>query len=132
MTYQPPLDLERTRYAYPVPVVPGSPPPGPRPDASGFGPVTPGPAVARKPPTAGTATAAMALGIVGAVGGWYLLGLPCLAAIVLGHQGLRVTRDGALGGRGIAVAGLVLGYLFAAAWTLAFLLGGMGAVVSAP
>ncbi|WP_130335515.1 DUF4190 domain-containing protein [Micromonospora kangleipakensis] len=35
-------------------------------------------------------------------------------AVILGHIALRETRDGARSGHGMAVAGLVLGYVFVA------------------
>ncbi|GAB1691325.1 DUF4190 domain-containing protein [Krasilnikovia sp. M28-CT-15] len=127
MTYELPHDLERTRYAYPVPVVPGAPPAPPGLDG---GPVISG-AVAQGSSTSGAATAAMVLGVLGALGGWFLLGLPCLAAIVLGHQGMSATRDGMRGGHPMAVTGLVLGYLFVVPWSMVFPLGGVGAVLNA-
>ncbi|GAB1641174.1 DUF4190 domain-containing protein [Krasilnikovia sp. MM14-A1259] len=123
MTFETPYEQERTRWAYPVPVVPGTPLPGPD-----LGRVTPQVAVAPLPRTSGTAVAAMVLGIVGAVAGWGALGMPCLVAIVLGHQGVTATRDGARDGRGMAVTGLVLGYLFVVPWVLFYYLGGLSAM----
>ena len=62
-------------------------------------------------PSSGAATASLIFGIVGIVGGWCLLGLPCLLAVIFGHIGLAATRDNRMQGRGLAVAGLVLGYI---------------------
>ncbi|BEL04695.1 hypothetical protein Q0Z83_028860 [Actinoplanes sichuanensis] len=62
-------------------------------------------------PTSGWATAALVLGIVGILTGWCLAGIPSLAAIITGHIGLAETNTGTRGGRGLAVAGLILGYL---------------------
>lgn len=70
------------------------------------------PVVVAPPPASGVATASLVLGIVGVFGGWCLFGLPCIAAVVLGHMGLAATRDGQRSGRGQATAGLILGYLF--------------------
>ncbi|MDT0532303.1 DUF4190 domain-containing protein [Micromonospora sp. DSM 115977] len=64
------------------------------------------------PPASGVAVASMVLGILGVLGGWCLFGLPCLLAVILGHVGLHETRDNTKSGRGMAVAGLVLGYVF--------------------
>ncbi|MGC1215568.1 MAG: DUF4190 domain-containing protein, partial [Micromonospora sp.] len=64
--------------------------------------------------TSGAATASLVLWILGVIGGWCLFGLPCILAVVLGHLALRETRDGARAGHGMAIAGLVLGYVFAA------------------
>jgi hypothetical protein len=55
--------------------------------------------------------AAMVLGIIGFVSNVCTCGIPSLVAIALGHVGLSQTKSGAIGGRGMAVTGLVLGYL---------------------
>jgi hypothetical protein len=62
-------------------------------------------------PNSGAATASLVFGIIGIVGGWCLLGVPCLLAVILGHVGLSATKDNRMQGRGMAVAGLVLGYV---------------------
>jgi hypothetical protein len=114
---------------YPVPVVPSAPPVSPIPYGHPYPP--PQFVVAPNVPTSGWATAALVLGILGVLGGWCLLGLPCLVAVVAGHVGLNDTKDGAKGGRGLAVAGLVLGYVFVVPWALFFLFGGLGAAMTA-
>ena len=53
----------------------------------------------------------LGLGAGGLVFGWAFLGLPSIAAVVLGHLALRREPDG----RSAAVTGLVLGYLGIAA-----------------
>jgi hypothetical protein len=63
-------------------------------------------------PTSGLAVGALVAGLFGVLGGWCLCGLPCIAAVVLGHMATRETRTGARGGHGMAVAGLILGYVF--------------------
>ncbi|TYB91843.1 DUF4190 domain-containing protein [Micromonospora sp. WP24] len=68
--------------------------------------------VVQVPPASGAATASMVFGILGVLGGWCLFGLPCILAVILGHLGLHETRKGTKSGRGMAVAGLVLGYVF--------------------
>ena len=68
---------------------------------------TPRPAV----PSSTVAVWALVTGVVGVVFGWCLFGLPCVAAVVLGHVGLNQTRNDVRTGRGMAVAGLVLGYV---------------------
>jgi hypothetical protein len=62
-------------------------------------------------PTSGYATASMVFGIIGLLGGWCAFGIPCLIAVVLGHMALSETKNGRKGGHGMAVAGLILGYL---------------------
>lgn len=68
--------------------------------------------IVQVPPASGAATASMVFGILGVLGGWCLFGLPCVLAVILGHVGLHETRKGTRSGRGMAVAGLVLGYVF--------------------
>src|SRR4051812_43421084 len=72
------------------------------------------PVYMQRPPTSGVAVASLVLGIVGVFTGWCLFALPCVVAVVLGHMGLAETRSGQKEGRGLAVAGLVLGYVILA------------------
>ncbi|MFU8874355.1 DUF4190 domain-containing protein [Micromonospora sp. SL4-19] len=131
MTYPQP-GFDPTRPQPPVPAIPGPYPPvsaapGPYPPVSApagaYPPVSVAPyqpgypqaalRVAGQPAlTSGMATASLVLGILGVLGGWCLFGLPCILAVVLGHLALRETRDGTRSGHGMAVAGLVLGYIF--------------------
>jgi hypothetical protein len=62
-------------------------------------------------PSSGSATASMVLGIIGVVFGWCTFGLPCVLAVIFGHVGYMQTKDGLKSGKGLAVAGLVLGYV---------------------
>jgi len=74
--------------------------------------------------TSGKAVAAMVLGICGLVLGWLFLPLICcVLAIVFGSIALQDigAQGGRLGGRGQAVAGLVLGIIGLAGWALVIL-----------
>ncbi|GGN61961.1 hypothetical protein GCM10010112_19690 [Actinoplanes lobatus] len=62
-------------------------------------------------PTSSSSVAAMVLGIISILGGALILGLPAIAAVVLGHMGLKDTQNEAKAGRGMAITGLVLGYV---------------------
>jgi hypothetical protein len=62
-------------------------------------------------PTSGVAAASLVVGVFSLAGACCTFGLVSIVAIVLGHLGMRDTRDGAKSGRGLAVAGLVTGYL---------------------
>jgi hypothetical protein len=62
-------------------------------------------------PSSGWAVWALVVGLVGFFFGWCLLGIPCLAAVILGHVAIADTKNDVKSGRGMAVAGLVLGYL---------------------
>ena len=101
------------------PYDPRKPPYTPQP---GYPYALPQVVVAQNPPTSGVSTASMVIGIIGALGGWCMLGIPCLIAIVLGHVGMSETKDGSRGGRGMAVTGLILGYLFIVPWAVFFFL----------
>lgn len=61
--------------------------------------------------TSGVAVASLVLSLVGLVGGWCLCGVPSLLAVIFGHVGAARTRSGEVAGHGMAVAGLVLGYV---------------------
>ncbi|MFI6743778.1 DUF4190 domain-containing protein [Nonomuraea sp. NPDC050451] len=62
-------------------------------------------------PTSGLAVASLVFGIIGLLGSWFLLGIPSITAIVLGHAATGKTKRGIRPGHGMAVAGLVLGYV---------------------
>lgn len=80
-------------------------------------------------PTSGLATASMVLGIIGLLVGWCTFGLPSFIAVFLGHAALKETRTGVRGGHGMAIAGLILGYIVAvpaAVVTVIFIIGAAG------
>lgn len=62
-------------------------------------------------PSSSAAVIALVMGVVGLLAGWCMFGLPCLAAVVIGHIALNDAKDDVKTGRGMAVAGLVLGYV---------------------
>ncbi|GAA2566484.1 hypothetical protein GCM10010435_44690 [Winogradskya consettensis] len=84
--------------------------------------------IAAGPPTSAWAVTSLIFGIIGVLGGWCFVGLPCIVAVIAGHFALKDTRHGARSGRGQAVAGLILGYPFAIIWILGAVFGGIGAV----
>ncbi len=67
---------------------------------------------ADKPRTSGLAITALVLGILGLVSSCFLIGVvPGIVAIVLGIIGISQTSDPKVGGRGLAIGGLVTGIL---------------------
>lgn len=120
------------------PVVPGSPAPalpaGPFPPAQQAPPLSPAPygygypqpMLVVKPPPSGTAIASLIFGIMGILGGWCLAGIPCVIAVLCGHAGLADTRNNAKSGRGMAIAGLIMGYLSVIPAVLFFVTFGVG------
>lgn len=86
-----------------VPMQPYMPPPPPAPTAY---PVS---APTASPPNSTAAIVSLVTGICG----WVIVPLICaIIAVVSGHMALNEIRqsDGRLGGRGMAIAGLILGY----------------------
>lgn len=63
----------------------------------------------RSLPVDGCAVASLTLGVI-APFAWFLPGIPSLIAIVTGHVALARADNHASGSRGMAIAGLVLGY----------------------
>ena len=75
---------------------------------------SPGTSVFPTPATGRASTGAinaLLFGILSIFIGWFSCGLMALFAIISGHVGLKATRYGARPGRGMAVAGLILGYV---------------------
>jgi len=94
-------------------LLPPQAPPIPTAGTPVFGSVsTPAQMSPQSAQTSGMAIASMICGVLG-----LLLWLPCIPAIILGHLGLSAIKKsaGALKGGGMAVAGLVMGYLMIAA-----------------
>lgn len=81
-----------------------------------------------QPRTNGLAVASLVLGIVSAVGGFYLL-IPPILAVVFGHVSLsQIAKSrGTASGRGMAIAGLVLGYISLAVGAMILLIVMIGA-----
>lgn len=64
-----------------------------------------------QPPKSGLATASLVCGVIGLVTFICSLGVPSLAAIILGTAALADTKRGAKSGHSTAKAGMVLGYV---------------------
>lgn len=78
--------------------------------------------------TSGMAVASMVLGILGVVSGCCTFGVFSLLAVLFGHVGMNETKDGSKAGHGMAVAGLVMGYVFVAPMLVLSIMGGIGAI----
>lgn len=110
---------------------PPPPPPGLPPQGPGYpsGPAYGGPFGAPVPPKApGMAVAALVLGILGVTIGlclWFFPVMPILA-VIFGHISLAKINSQTLPGRGMAITGIVTGYVglaLAAVWLILVLFG---------
>ncbi|PRB15544.1 hypothetical protein CQ042_08645 [Microbacterium sp. MYb62] len=93
---------------------PGQAPPGFPPAQPGYAPYgVASPPVFAPRPTSGLAVTALVCGIAGAVLFWALIPvLASIAAVITGHLALgQIKRDPGVGGRGLAITGLILGYV---------------------
>ena len=90
------------------------PPDGSQPGQGqpGYGTVPysqPGYAVA--PTTNGLAIASLVCSLVGALTSWFIPFVVSVVGVVLGHIALNQIKSNGQGGRGLAIAGLVIGYI---------------------
>lgn len=71
-------------------------------------------------------------GVVGFLSSWWLFSIPSLVAIITGHIARsKIARsEGALDGDGLALAGLILGYVVLAIYLLIVLVIGAGIMVA--
>ncbi|MER7545015.1 DUF4190 domain-containing protein [Actinomadura sp.] len=73
-----------------------------------------GASVPMAPPTNGMATASLVCGLIG----FFACGVTSVLAIIFGHVSLSQIKRTGEGGHGMAVTGLILGYLITAGWAL--------------
>src|SRR5687768_13156714 len=73
-------------------------------------------------PTSGMAVASLVCSLVGLV----TFGLGSIPGIILGHLALPETRSGRRGGHGLAIAGLIIGWIQAGCWLLFWFVTGLG------
>jgi Domain of unknown function (DUF4190) len=76
-----------------------------------------GPGYPSGPPQSGLAVAALVCGILG----FFTAGLASIGAVICGHLAWSDTSTGRQAGHGMAVAGLVLGYIPIVGWVLFWL-----------
>lgn len=76
-------------------------------------------------PTSGLAIASLVCSLVGLV----TAGLAAIAGVICGHIALTETRSGMRGGHGLAVAGLIIGWIQCGGWIVFWLFMLLGAVV---
>lgn len=98
--------------AYGAPPAPGYAQPQPPAQAYGYA-QNPYPVYAAPRPLSGLAITSLVCGIVSLAFSWlFLPALASIAAVITGHMALKKTKnDPTVGGRGMAFAGLILGYV---------------------
>ncbi|MFS0854196.1 DUF4190 domain-containing protein [Microbacterium sp. 179-I 3D4 NHS] len=120
--------------AYGAPAPQYAPPPAPAPlQPYGGGPVAPGHGYAQPPypvypaprPISGLAIASLVCAIASIVFSWLVLpAFASIAAVITGHMALRRTKENPMiGGRGMAFAGLIIGYVVLGFGVLMLLIG---------
>ncbi|MCA0378690.1 MAG: DUF4190 domain-containing protein [Actinobacteria bacterium] len=98
--------------AYPAPAAPAYP-------ATATYPAAPGYVAAPAPATTNTmAIVAMISSIVG----WFAFGSLCVVGVILGHISLKQIKQTGEGGRGMALTGLIMGYIGIAGWIIGLIL----------
>jgi hypothetical protein len=93
------------------------PEPMPDSDLIPYGPI---------PKPSGFAVAALVLGIIGLFLSWITFGIPSILAVIFGHVGVSRVRRGVGDGRGMAIGGMVLGYIVIAVFV--FVVGSLIAI----
>lgn len=88
-----------------------SPPPYSYPPAYPTNPGYPYQQVPMVVPTSGWATSSLVFAVLGLVTGCCTFGVFSAAAVLCGHIALRETKSGQRSGHGMAVGGLIMGYL---------------------
>lgn len=86
-----------------------------------------GPSAPIAPPTNGMATASLVCGLIG----FFACGVTSILAVIFGHVSLSQIKRTGEGGHGMAVAGLILGYIISAGWLLILIFYIMGVAMFA-
>lgn len=85
--------------------------------------------------TAPTNTMAV-ISMISSIVGWFSFGVLCILGVILGHISLKQLKTSGEGGRGMALTGLIVGYIGIAGWIIGLIvfvvfLGIVGASVAA-
>lgn len=75
------------------------------------------PAPATKP----TNTMAI-ISMISSIIGWFSFGILCIVGVILGHISMKQIKRTGEGGRGMALAGLIVGYIGIAGWIIGLII----------
>jgi len=76
------------------------------------------------------------ISMISSIVGWFSFGVLCILGVILGHISLKQLKTSGEGGRGMALTGLIVGYIGIAGWIIGLIvfvvfLGIVGASVAA-
>jgi len=101
-----------------APQVPGYTPAPGYAQAPGY---TQAPGYAQAPSAAPTNTMAI-VSMISSIIGWFAFGSLCIVGVILGHISLKQLKTSGEGGRGMALTGLIMGYIGIAGWVIGLII----------
>lgn len=60
--------------------------------------------------------------MISSIVGWFSFGVLCIVGVVLGHMSLKQLKTSGEGGRGMALTGLIVGYIGLAGWIIGLII----------
>jgi Na+/proline symporter len=94
---------------------PPPPPSDPFPQPPGYQPYPAGAPMPMKQGKSGLAVASLVCSLVGLIPCFWLIQIPALLGAIFGIIGLKQTKSGERGGRGLAMAGMIIGIILVVA-----------------
>ena len=82
---------------------------------------TQAPGYAQAPSAAPTNTMAI-VSMISSIIGWFAFGSLCIVGVILGHISLKQLKTSGEGGRGMALTGLIMGYIGIAGWVIGLII----------
>ncbi len=79
------------------------------------------PGYAQAPSAAPTNTMAI-VSMISSIIGWFAFGSLCIVGVILGHISLKQLKTSGEGGRGMALTGLIMGYIGIAGWVIGLII----------
>ncbi|MDI6023274.1 DUF4190 domain-containing protein [Leucobacter sp. UT-8R-CII-1-4] len=62
------------------------------------------------------------ISMISSIVGWFSFGVLCIVGVVLGHMSLKQLKTSGEGGRGMAMTGLIVGYIGLAGWIIGLII----------
>lgn len=82
---------------------------------------TAAPGYAQAPAAAPTNTMAI-VSMISSIIGWFAFGSLCIVGVILGHISLKQIKTSGEGGRGMALTGVIMGYIGIAGWVIGLII----------